>query len=73
MTPKAFDFSNLIAISGLFFGFGMVMFAIGAQFEVALVCLMFAALVNFWSDPEHVAFNRLISMCTCGFAPAVFA
>ena len=70
MTLKA---SNLIALSGLFFGFGMAMFAMQAQFEVALVCLLFAALVNLGTDPKQIVLNRLVAMCTCGFAPAIFA
>lgn len=65
--------SKLIALSGLFFAFGIVIYAIHAQYEVALISLLFAALLNIWRDPKHVALNRLIAICTYGFAPAIFA
>ncbi len=65
--------SKLIALSGLFFAFGIVIYAIHAQYEVALISLLFAALLNIWRDPKHIALNRLIAICTYGFAPAIFA
>lgn len=65
--------SKLITLSGLFFGFGIVIYAIHAQYEAALISLLFAALLNIWRDPKHVALNRLIAICTYGFAPAIFA
>jgi len=65
--------SKVIALSGLFFAFGIVIYAIHAQYEVALISLLFAALLNIWRDPKHVALNRLIAICTYGFAPAIFA
>ncbi len=73
MKPETFDFSKLIALSGLFFGFGIVIYAIHAQYEAALISLLFAALLNIWHDPKHIALNRLIAICTYGFAPAIFA
>lgn len=73
MKPEILDFSKLIALSGLFFAFGIAIYAIHAQYEAALIALLFAALINIWHDPKHAALNRLITMCTFGFAPAIFA
>ena len=64
--------SKLIALSGLFFAFGIAIYAIHAQYEAALIALLFAALLNIWRDPKHVVLNRLIAICTYGFAPAIF-
>ncbi|MCY3683869.1 MAG: hypothetical protein OXH16_20915 [Gemmatimonadetes bacterium] len=65
--------SRLTALSGLFFAFGIAIYAIHAQYEAALIALLFAALLNIWRNPKHVVLNRLIAICTYGFAPAIFA
>lgn len=66
------SYSNLMTLSGLFLAFGMVMFALQAQFDMSLLCLLFAGLTDLRQDGDEML-KRLVAVCAFGFAPVVFA
>ncbi|MBT3602572.1 MAG: hypothetical protein HOE48_11505 [Candidatus Latescibacteria bacterium] len=88
MSPilRQLDPVNALTLSGLFFSFGVVMFAIQGQFYLAALFMMYAGLIDLFDGffakrakrtPEASAagpeLDSLIDICAFGFAPAIFA
>jgi len=83
---RQIDFTNAFTLSGLFFSFGVVLFAMQKQFYAAVLCLMFSGLVDLFdgffavrlkrseaAEAAGPALDSLVDICAFGFAPAVFA
>lgn len=88
MSPilRQLDPVNVLTLSGLFFSFGVVLFALQGQFYLAALFMMYSGLIDLFDGffakrakrtPEASAagpdLDSLVDMCAFGFAPAIFA
>lgn len=83
---RQLDVVNAFTLSGLFFSFAVMMFAMQGQFYMAAICMVFSGLVDLFDGflAKHLSrtdgakamgkeLDSLVDMCAFGFAPAIFA
>ena len=63
---RQIDFTNAFTLSGLFFSFGVVLFAMQKQFYAAVLCLMFSGLVDLFDGFFAKHLKRTEEAATCG-------
>lgn len=83
---RQIDFPNALTLTGLMFSFFSAILALQEKFYVALICMMYAGIIDLFDgflarrtertelqSEVGKQLDSLVDICSFGFAPAIFA